>query len=157
MTMGSKLRVSIKALEESMMQLEDSDQFNIITFHSGVKSFKEKAIPASMNNLEEASKFLSSFTRKKIENNQGTNILFALQYALRMGPSVIVLITDIQPTQGEIDANRIAEEVKRLNKNTRIYGIGVEVWEPIPTGRLAKLLRLLTEQNDGQMRLVSSG
>lgn len=158
MTMGSKLIVSIRALKESMMQLSDFDQFNIVTFHSRAKSFKERAIPATMKNLEKANKYLDSFTPKKIENNQGTNILTALQYALRMEPSVIVLITDIQPTQGEVDENRIAEEVRKTNKKkTRIYGIGVEVWEPSPTGRLAKLLKLLTEQNDGQMHLASSG
>lgn len=157
MTMGSKLLVSIRSLKESMMQLSDFDEFNIVTFHSGVRSFKEKAIPASMANLEKARKFLNSFTAKNIENNQGTNILAALKHALNMEPSVIVLITDIQPTRGEVDENRIAEEVRKINKNTRIYGIGVEVWEPSPTGRLAKLLKLLTEQNRGQMRLASSG
>ena len=127
------------------MQLSDFDKFNIVTFHSGVRSFKDQSIPATMNNLGKANKFLDSFTPKNIENNQGTNILSALKYALNMKPSVIVLITDIQPTQGEVDENRIAEEVKEVNKNTRICGIGVEVWEPSPTGRLAKLLRLLTE------------
>ena len=157
MTMGSKLPVSIRSLKESMMQLSDFDEFNIVTFHSGVRSFKEKSIPASMANLEKAERFLDSFTPKTIEKNLGTNILAALKYALSMEPSVIVLITDIQPTQGEVDENVIAEEVRKLNKNTRIYGIGVEVWEPSPTGRLAKLLRLLTEQNNGQMRLASSG
>ena len=158
MTMGSKLPVSIKSLKESLMQLSDFDKFNIVTFHSGVHSFRDEAIEGSMNNIEKANKFLDSFTPKNIEKNQGTDILAALRYALNMKPSVIVLITDIQPTQGEVDENRIAEEVRKLNnKNTKIYGIGVEVWEPSPTGRLAKLLRLLTEQNEGQMRLASSG
>ncbi len=157
MTMGSKLLVSIRSLKESMMQLSDFDKFNIVTFHSGVRSFKDEPISASMHNLEKASRFLDSFTLKTIERNQGTNILTALKYALSMEPSVIVLITDIQPTQGEVDATRIAEEVRKINKNTRIYGIGVEVWEPSPDGKLAELLKLLTEQNDGQMRLSSSG
>ena len=54
--------------------------------------------------------------------------------------------------------NKLDSVVKRINKkNTRIYGIGVEVWEPKPDGRLAKLLKILTEQNGGQMRLASSG
>jgi hypothetical protein len=157
MTMGAKLPISIRSLKESMMQLSDFDEFNIVTFHSGVSSFKKKAIQATIPNLEKAERFLDSFTPRNIEGNRGTDILTALKYALRMEPSVIVLITDIQPTQGEIDENVIAEEVRKINKNTRIYGIGVEVWEPSPTGRLAKLLKLLTEQNDGEMRLASSG
>ena len=157
MSMGSKLPVSIRSLKESMLQLGDFDKFNIVTFHSGVRSLSEKAIPATMNNIEKASRFLDSFTPRNIENNLGTDILAALRYALNMDPSVIVLITDIQPTRGEVDDERIAKEVKRINKNTKIYGIGVEVWKPSPTGRLARLLKMLTEQNHGETRLASSG
>ncbi|MBD3183189.1 VWA domain-containing protein [Candidatus Poribacteria bacterium] len=158
MSMGSKLPVSVKSLKESMLQLGDFDEFNIVTFHSQVQSFRKKAVPASMKNIEKASRYLDSFTAKSIENNLGTDILTALRYSLSMEPAVIVLITDIQPTRGEVDENKIAEEVKRINKtNTRIYGIGVEVWEPKPDGRLAKLLKVITEQNGGQMRLASSG
>lgn len=156
MTMGAKLSISIKALKESMLQLSDFDKFNIVTFHSSVHSFKKESLPASMANLEKAERFLNSFTPQNIENNQGTDILAALKYALSMNPTVIVLITDIQPTRGEVDENRIVAEVKKLNKNTRIYGIGVEVWKPSPNGRLAKLLKMLTEQNDGEMRLASA-
>ena len=157
MTMGAKLPISIRSLKESMLQLSDFDKFNIVTFHSSVRSFSKEAIPASMDNLEKADRFLNSFTSKNIENNQGTDILTALKYALSMNPSVIVLITDIQPTRGEVDEEKIAAEVKALNNGrAKIYGIGVEVWEPSPTGRLAKLLKMLTEQNDGQMRLASA-
>ena len=156
MTMGAKLPISIRSLKESMLQLDDFDKFNIVTFHSSVRSFKKEAMPASMANLGKAERFLDSFTPRNIENNQGTDILAALKYALSMNPSVIVLITDIQPTRGEVDEDRIVAEVKKLNKNTRIYGIGVEVWEPSPTGKLAKLLKMLTEQNDGEMRLASA-
>jgi len=157
MSMGAKLPVSIRSLKESMLQLTDFDQFNIVTFHSKVHNFSKKPLTASITNIEKANRFLDSFTVQDIENNLGTDILSALKYALSMEPSVIVLITDIQPTRGEVDEERIAEEIKKINKNTRIYGIGVEVWKPSPTGRLAKLLKLLTEQNRGEMRLSSSG
>ena len=123
----------------------------------GLYSFREKAIPATIDNIEKAGRFLDSFTPRTLENNLGTDILAALKYALNMEPAVIVLITDIQPTRGVVDENRIAEEVRKINKNTKIYGIGVEVWEPSPTGRLAKLLKMLTEQNHGEMHLASSG
>jgi hypothetical protein len=157
MSMGSKLPVSIRSLKESMLLLGDFDRFNIVTFHSSVHSFSKEAIPATMSNIERASRFLDSFTPRNIESNLGTDILAVLRHALSMEPSVIVLITDIQPTRGEVDEDRIAEEVKKINRNTKIYGIGVEVWEPSPTGRLAKLLKMLTEQNQGEMRLASSG
>ena len=157
MSMGYKLALSTRSLKESLLQLGDFDRFNIVTFHSSVRSFKQNAVPATMDNMEKANRFLDSFTPRNIANNKGTDILAVLRYALSMEPSVIVLITDIQPTRGEVDENRIAEEVKKLNKNTKIYGIGVEVWEPSPNGRLAKLLKILTEQNGGQMCLSRSG
>lgn len=157
MAMGAKLSVSIRSLKESLMQLSDFDNFNIVTFYSNVRSFKKQSVPATMENMEKASRFLDSFTPRNIENNLGTDILKALKYALGMNPSVIVLVTDIQPTRGEVNEEHIAEEIKRINKSARIYGIGVEVWEPKPDGRLAKLLKILTEQNGGQMKLAGSG
>lgn len=157
MAAGAKLPVSVRSLKESLMQLSDFDNFNIVTFYTNVRSFKKKSVPATMENIEKASRFLDSFTPRNIENNLGTDILEALKYALGMNPSVIVLVTDIQPTRGEVDGERIAEEIKKINKSARIYGIGVEVWEPKPNGRLAKLLRILTEQNGGQMKLAGSG
>jgi len=157
MAMGSKLDVCVKAIKESLLQLNDSDMFNIVTFYASARSFKENLIPATMDNIKKANKFLDSFTPRNIENNMGTDILGALKYALNMEPAVVVLVTDIQPTRGEVDEDRIVEEVKKINKNTKIYGVGVEVWEPSPTGRLAKLLKLLTEQNNGKMRLAKSG
>jgi hypothetical protein len=158
MSMGAKLPASVRSIKESMLQLGDFDEFNIVTFHSGISSFKKESVPATIKNIEKAYRFLDSFTARKIENNLGTDILAAMKYALNMEPSVIVLVTDIQPTRGEVDEERIAEEIKKLNKNnTRIYGIGIEVWEPKPDGRLAKLLKIITEQNGGRMRLTSSG
>jgi len=156
MAMGSKLDVSIKAIKESLLQLEDSDLFNIVTFYASVRGFKEQLVPASMDNIKKANKFLNSFTTRSVENNMGTDILGALKFALNLEPAVIVLVTDIQPTRGEVDEDLIAEEVKKINKNTKIYGVGVEVWEPSPTGRLAKLLKLLTEQNKGEMKLAKA-
>jgi len=158
MSMGSKLSVSKQSLKESLLQLGDFDEFNIVTFHSRVRSFSKEPVPATMRNIEKAGRFLDKFDTRTIGNNLGTDILGALRHALAMNPAVIVLVTDIQPTAGEQDKDRIAEEVKRLNKGgTRIYGIGVEVWKPRPDGKLAELLKILTEQNGGQMHLSSSG
>ncbi len=156
MSIGSKLDLSIRSIKESLLQLDDSDQFNIITFYSVIKGFRDQPIPATFSNVEKATKFLNNINTRNIENNVGTDILGALKYALSMEPSVIVLVTDIQPTAGEVDPVVIAQEVKKLNKNTKIYGVGIETWEPSPTGKLAKLLKLLTEQNNGEMRLAKA-
>jgi len=157
MAVGSKLDLSIKSIKESLLQLDDFDNFNIVTFYSGVKSFKNEMVPATASNVEKAYKFLKSYDYRTIENNIGTDILAALKFALNHNPDVIVLVTDIQPTKGEVDPEKLVAEIKKINKATKIYGVGIEVWEPAPTGKLAKLLKLLTEQNNGEMRLAKSG
>ena len=158
MGFGSKLPVSTKAIKESLMQLGESDQFNIVVFYANVKTFRKELVSASMDNIQKASRFLDSFTPSNIENNMGTDILGAMRFALGINPNIIVLVTDIQPTRGEVDEEAIVKEIKRININeTRIYGIGIEVWEPRVDGRLARLLKLITEQNGGQMRLTKSG
>jgi len=157
MAVGSKLDLSVKSIRESLLQLDDFDTFNIVTFYASVKTFKNEMVPATTGNIEKANKFLASFDSRNIENNIGTDILGALRFSLNLNPDVIVLVTDIQPTKGEVDPDRLVAEVKKINKNTKIYGVGIEVWEPSPTGKLAKLLKLLTEQNNGEMRLAKSG
>lgn len=156
MAIGSKLDLSIKSIKESISQLDDTDQFNVVTFFSAVKSFRDEPVLATSSNIEKAQKFLNNITSRNIENNMGTDILGALKFALSTNPAVIVLVTDIQPTKGEVDPDVIAEEIKKINKNTKIYGVGIEVWEPSPKGKLAKLLKLLTEQNNGEMRLAKA-
>lgn len=157
MGIGSKLSLSIKSIKESLLQLDDFDKFNIVTFHSNVRSFKEESVPANASNIEKAKKFLDSFTSQNIEGNIGTDILGALKFALISNPDIIVLVTDIQPTKGEIDPDKLVAEIKKINKITKIYGVGIEVWEPAANGKLAKLLKMLTEQNNGEMRLAKSG
>jgi hypothetical protein len=157
MGIGSKLSLSIKSIKESLLQLDDFDKFNIVTFYSNVRSFKEESVPATASNIEKAKKFLDSFTSQNIEGNIGTDILGALKFALSTNPDIIVLVTDIQPTKGESDPVKLVAEIKKLNKRTKIYGVGIEVWEPAANGILAKLLKMLTEQNNGEMRLTKSG
>ncbi len=156
MAIGSKLNLSIKSIKESLLQLDDFDTFNIVTFYANVKTFRNELVPATASNIEKANKFLNSYDARNIENNIGTDILGALRFSLNLNPDVIVLVTDIQPTKGEVDPDRLVEEVRKINKGTKIYGVGIEVWEPSPTGKLAKLLKLLTEQNNGEMRLAKA-
>lgn len=157
MAVGSKLDLSIKSIKESLLQLDDFDNFNIVTFYAGVKGFKDVMVPANSNNVQKAYKFLQSYDPRTIENNIGTDILAALRFAINQNPDVIVLVTDIQPTKGEVDPDKLVAEIKRINKTTRIYGVGIETWEPAVNGKLAKLLKLLTEQNNGEMRLAKAG
>ena len=95
-----KLELAIKSIKESLLALNDDDHFNIITFSAHAKRGKRKLAPATMKNIKAASKYLDRFTPERIAQNQGTNILEALEKALEMNPSIIVLVTDGLPTAG---------------------------------------------------------
>ena len=51
-------------------------------------------LPANSANIKRTLKYLDKFTPESIQGNDNTNILDALEVALTLDPSVIVLITD---------------------------------------------------------------
>ena len=54
-------------------------------------------LPANAKNIKRTSKYLDSFTPKRIEGNTGTNILEALDASFKLDASVVVLVTDGLP------------------------------------------------------------
>ncbi len=114
-----------------------------------------------MGNIEAASKYLDRFTPERIANNQGTNILGALEKALEMNSSIIVLVTDGLPTKQnkydniEDSTGKILESVSKKNVNhASIYVVGLEI--DLKHSRGAELLVQLTDQNNGQLKLIDS-
>ncbi|MCZ6676351.1 MAG: VWA domain-containing protein, partial [Candidatus Poribacteria bacterium] len=89
-----KLELAIQSIKDSLLMLNDDDAFNLITFSARAKVWKRKMMPATMDNVEKALKHLDRFTPKRIANNQGTNILEAIEKALEINSSIIVLVTD---------------------------------------------------------------
>ena len=153
-----KLELAIEAIKEALSSLDEDDSFNIITFAASAKMGKGKLAPVTEKNIETVSKYLDRFTPERIANSQGTNLLEAIETALEVNPSIIVLVTDGLPTTGpfgniEIDSTKILEVVKAKNvNNASIYIVALEIDLKRSPG--ADLLVDLAEQNSGDIKVV---
>ncbi len=148
-----KLELAIEAIKEALPSLEEHDSFNLITFHMNAKLGKRKLAPVTEKNIEAVSKYLDRFTPKQIAGYQGTNLLEAIETALEVNPSIIVLVTDGLPTAGETDSTKILEAVRAKNVNhASIYLVALEIDLIHSPG--AELLLDLVEQNSGEIKVV---
>lgn len=152
-----KLELAIEAIKEALSSLDEDDSFNIITFAASAKLGKRKLAPVTEKNIETVSKYLDRFTPEGIAENQGTNLLEAIEKALEVNPSIIVLVTDGLPTDPyetiEKDSTTILETVKAKNVNdASIYIVALEIDLKRSPG--AALLIDLVEQNNGEIKVV---
>ena len=157
-----KLELALQSIKQSLRSLGSDDNFNIVTFSAQATLMSKSLLPATLENIKRASKYLNRFTPERIANYQGTNLLAAVEKALEIDTSVIVLVTDGVPTAGyntqvyiETDSRKILETVRTKNVNdASIYVIGLEINLHRPMG--AQLLVSLTDQNNGKFKMIDS-
>ena len=163
-----KLPLAVSALNDSVLMLDSEDTFNLITFSTQAEARHKRMLPANAANMEHTLKYLNRFTTERIQGDAGTNILAALEAALKFNPSVVVLITDGLPTKLkgsfieeetpiEIETNtqKILDTVRELNHNDAIiYVVALEV-DP-KRAPAAKLLVSLAEENNGDIKVIDS-
>ncbi len=122
---GKKIEQAKAALKYCINSLDENDRFNIITFSTEAKSFKNMLVKPG-SNADDALRFVEN-----IEAKGGTNINDALTKAMAMEfdenrASSIVFLTDGLPTVGEIDINSILKNVTDNNRNgIKIFTFGV--------------------------------
>lgn len=145
---GEKIEQAKNALKFCINNLNERDRFNIITFSTDVKKFREELAVADSGNIGEALKFIDG-----IDAVGGTNIhdalLDALKYSSSNRASMTVFLTDGKPTVGTTDIEQILVDVKDANKkNSRIFvfGVGYDV--------NTHLLDRLSGQNKGVSEYV---
>lgn len=127
---GEKMERARKALIYCLEHLRDDDTFSLIRFSSDVESFEPEPRPATKEWIQKAVKFA-----KDMEAAGGTAIYDALDTALSQkikgnGPRLVVFLTDGSPTVGETDPSKIAEMVRKKNKDKErifVFGVGETV------------------------------
>ena len=157
-----KLELALESIKESMFSLGNDDYFNIITFSAHATLMSKSLLPATIENMEKASKYLNRFTPERIMNFQGTNLLEAVEKALEIDTSIIVLVTDGLPTASrnsqdyiETDSRKILETVRAKNVNdASMYVVGLEI--NLQKSRGAQLLISLTNKNNGKFKNIGS-
>ena len=155
-----KLFLAVNSLKDSVLMLGSEDTLNLVTFSTMARAMSQKMLPANVANMERTLKYLDKFTPESIRNNTGTNILTALEVALTLDPSVIVLITDGLPTAHvgsaiEVNKDVILEKVREKNVNNAvIYVVALEI--DIKRSPGAKLLVSLAEEHNGKIKVIGT-
>jgi Ca-activated chloride channel family protein len=119
---GEKIDQAKEALNYVLDDLHDEDRFNIIAFSTSTRSYARDLVPADERG--EARDFVD-----RLQAAGSTDINRALLEALDMAgtrPAIIIFLTDGLPTVGEIDIDRIIDNVgEAAPKNARIFPFGV--------------------------------
>ena len=153
-----KLFLAVNSLNDSVLMLGGEDTLNLVTFSTQAEAMSKKMLPANAANIKRTLKYLD-----KLNSHQagGTNILAALEIALTLDPSVIVLITDGLPVAGdgvyiEEDKDIILETVREKNVNNAIiYVVALEIDVKRSPG--AELLVSLAEEHGGKIKAIDGG
>ena len=125
---GEKIEQAKEALNYVLEDLHDEDRFNIIAFSTSTRAYARDLVPA--DERWEAQDFVT-----RLEATGSTDINRALLEALDMAggnggagqrPAIIIFLTDGLPTVGEVDIDRIIDNVgQAAPRNARIFPFGV--------------------------------
>ncbi len=117
-------------LREAMLsfidQLMPQDRFNILTFSTGVVTFRNDLVDANPTNIAEARQFVQRMQALGL-----TNISEALRRSVQFdyrtsSANAVVFLTDGQPSWGEQNETVILDSLLRWNtKNVAVYPITV--------------------------------
>uniref|UniRef100_A0A8B9C9J9 Inter-alpha-trypsin inhibitor heavy chain 2 n=1 Tax=Anser brachyrhynchus TaxID=132585 RepID=A0A8B9C9J9_9AVES len=135
---GLKMKQTIEAMKAILSELRAADQFSLIDFNHNVRCWRDNLVSATPVQVEDAKKYIQT-----IHPNGGTNIneallraTFILNEAQNLGMldpnsvSMIVLVSDGDPTVGELKLTTIQKNVKQSIKDEFslfCLGIGFDV------------------------------
>jgi Ca-activated chloride channel family protein len=120
---GEKIVQARDALNFVLDNLNEEDRFNIIAFSTGTRPYARGLVPADERG--EARDFVD-----RLEASGSTDINRALLEAMAMAdadrPTTLIFLTDGLPTVGEVDVERIIDNVGDVTpENVRIFPFGV--------------------------------
>ncbi|XP_010009686.1 PREDICTED: inter-alpha-trypsin inhibitor heavy chain H4 [Nestor notabilis] len=127
---GRKIEQTRDALLKILKDLRPEDHFGFITFNSKVVEWKSSLLPATAENVASAAGFVQTLSA-----SGGTDINRALQTAVsglekdeglpERSVSMIILLTDGQPTSGESNVEVIQENIKKaVNGKYALFCLG---------------------------------
>jgi Ca-activated chloride channel family protein len=120
---GEKLEQAKAALSYVLEHLNAGDRFNITDFSTGVRQYARTPQPADQR--EEAIRWVQT-----LESRGGTDINRALLETLAgvdpARPTILIFLTDGQPTEGEVETDRILANFNTATlPNVRLFAFGV--------------------------------
>ncbi|XP_052465329.1 inter-alpha-trypsin inhibitor heavy chain H3 isoform X1 [Carassius gibelio] len=125
---GKKIEQTRMAMLKILSDLDEDDHFGLITFSGHIETWKPELLKATEGNVEEAKMFV-----KRINSGGSTDINDAVLKAVDMinnypqegSASILILLTDGDPTTGETDPAKILENVKKaISGKFPLYSLG---------------------------------
>ncbi|XP_071776691.1 inter-alpha-trypsin inhibitor heavy chain H2 [Centroberyx gerrardi] len=131
---GVKMKQTVEAMQAILDDLTIDDHFSIIDFNHNVRCWSEELVAGSSIQVTDAKRYIQS-----IKPNGGTNINEALMRAVQMlvkasnqglidprSVSMIILVSDGDPTVGEIKLSTIQKNVKRvMREEFSLFSLGI--------------------------------
>ncbi|XP_075900272.1 inter-alpha-trypsin inhibitor heavy chain H2 isoform X2 [Nelusetta ayraudi] len=131
---GVKMKQTVEAMQAILDDLTIDDHFSIIDFNHNVRCWSEELVTASTIQIADAKRYV-----QRIKPNGGTNINEALMRAVQMllkasnqglidprSVSMIILVSDGDPTVGEIKLSTIQKNVKRMmREDFSLFSLGI--------------------------------
>jgi Ca-activated chloride channel family protein len=123
---GEKIDQTRRAARYVINRLKSRDRFTLINYDSNVETFRSELTSADKETRLDAEEYVDSMLA-----GGSTNIDDALSAAFQIaedadGPVYVVFMTDGQPTVGERNLMKIADNAKRdLSSGTRLFSLGV--------------------------------
>lgn len=128
---GDKIEQARSAVDYVVQQLNPGDHFNLITFSTGARLWKNQLQPVSDASIEDAQDWVA-----RIRASGSTDINRALLEAMAQleagddeRPAYLLFLTDGLPTQGETDTGDIVDNAldaaDDLDRTLRLFTFGV--------------------------------
>jgi Ca-activated chloride channel family protein len=124
---GEKFTQAQDAVRFILNKLNPDDRFNLITFSTGVELYSNRLRPAS-----EAEEAIAWVDRLQAEGSTDINraLLEAAYMVEPEKPTYLIFLTDGLPTVGEVDSQRILENLEEItpdNLSIFAFGVGYDV------------------------------
>ncbi|XP_040501377.1 inter-alpha-trypsin inhibitor heavy chain H2 [Ursus maritimus] len=131
---GIKMKQTVEAMRTILDDLRAEDQFSVVDFNHNVRTWRNDLVSATKTQIVDAKKYI-----EKIQPSGGTNIneallraIFILNEANNLGMldpesvSLIILVSDGDPTVGELKLSKIQKNVKQnIRDNIALFSLGI--------------------------------
>ncbi|XP_003827849.3 inter-alpha-trypsin inhibitor heavy chain H2 [Pan paniscus] len=131
---GVKMKQTVEAMKTILDDLRAEDHFSVIDFNQNIRTWRNDLISATKTQVADAKRYI-----EKIQPSGGTNIneallraIFILNEANNLGlldpnsVSLIILVSDGDPTVGELKLSKIQKNVKEnIQDNISLFSLGM--------------------------------
>ncbi|KAL7837187.1 hypothetical protein SRHO_G00268980 [Serrasalmus rhombeus] len=154
---GKKMEQTLEALVTILGDLYEEDHFGLVTFDDKIELWRPSLSKASQDNVKEAKEFVKTITARHMTDINGA-VLHAVDMLTAAkknsslpdhSASMIILLTDGDPTSGEQHLPQIQENVRNAiggNMSLFCLGFGYDVDYTF--------LDVMAKQNDGLARRI---